>query len=77
MAAVLACGDGAVLSHGSAAALWRIGQERRDADRGLRSARRPICDGRGCWSIDARASALASAIGDIDGIPVTEPGRRR
>jgi very-short-patch-repair endonuclease/predicted transcriptional regulator of viral defense system len=29
MAAVLACGDGAVLSHSSAAALWRIGYEPR------------------------------------------------
>jgi predicted transcriptional regulator of viral defense system len=29
MAAVLACGDSAVLSHSSAAALWRIGSERR------------------------------------------------
>lgn len=29
MAAVLACGDGAVLSHSSAAALWRIGSEKR------------------------------------------------
>lgn len=29
MAAVLACGDGAVLSHSSAAALWRIGFEAR------------------------------------------------
>jgi len=29
MAAVLACGDGAVLSHSSAAALWRIGSESR------------------------------------------------
>src|SRR5690348_13495244 len=29
MAAVLVCGDGAVLSHGSAAALWRIGREGR------------------------------------------------
>jgi very-short-patch-repair endonuclease len=28
MAAVLACGDGAVLSHGSAAALWGFGKER-------------------------------------------------
>ncbi len=28
MAAVLACGAGAALSHGSAAALWRIGKER-------------------------------------------------
>lgn len=30
MAAVLACGDGAVLSHSSAAALWHIGREQRD-----------------------------------------------
>jgi very-short-patch-repair endonuclease len=29
MAAVLACGDGALLSHSSAAALWRIGFEQR------------------------------------------------
>jgi very-short-patch-repair endonuclease len=29
MAAVLACGDGAILSHSSAAALWRIGFEQR------------------------------------------------
>ena len=28
-AAILACGDGAVLSHSSAAALWRIGPEKR------------------------------------------------
>lgn len=53
MAAVLACGDGAILSHSSAAALWRIGFERRDAielslpspfqkrHRGLRIYRRP------------------------------------
>jgi very-short-patch-repair endonuclease len=31
MAAVLACGEGAVLSHSSAAALWRIGFEQRSA----------------------------------------------
>jgi very-short-patch-repair endonuclease len=30
MAAVLVCGDGAVLSHSSAAALWRIGFEQRN-----------------------------------------------
>src|SRR4051794_27939072 len=29
MAAVLACGDGAILSHSSATALWRIGREQR------------------------------------------------
>jgi very-short-patch-repair endonuclease len=31
MAVVLACGEGALLSHSSAAALWRIGWEERDA----------------------------------------------
>lgn len=53
MAAVLACGDGAALSHSSAAALWRIGFEQRSVvelslpspfqkrHRGLRIHRRP------------------------------------
>jgi hypothetical protein len=52
MAAVLACGPGAMLSHGSAAALWRIGSEWRETEvtvrtasprrrRGLRVRRRP------------------------------------
>lgn len=53
MAAVLACGDGAALSHSSAAALWRIGFEQRNVvelsltspfqkrHRGLRIHRRP------------------------------------
>src|SRR6187200_1751290 len=30
MAAILTCGDGVVLSHSSAAALWRIGSEQRN-----------------------------------------------
>lgn len=58
MAAVLACGDGAVLSHSSAAALWRIGFEARDLielsipspfqrrHSGLRIHRRPSLAGR-------------------------------
>lgn len=53
MAAVLACGEGALLSHSSAAALWRIGFERRNVielslpspfqkrQKGLRIHRRP------------------------------------
>lgn len=53
MAAVLACGNGAVLSHSSAAALWRVGSEQRGLieislpspsrrrHRGLRIHRRP------------------------------------
>lgn len=38
MAAVLAGGDGAVLSHGSAAALWGIGVERGEIEVAVRSA---------------------------------------
>jgi very-short-patch-repair endonuclease len=44
MAAVLSCGPGAVLSHGSAAALWGIGREQRGIEISVRSAtprRRP------------------------------------
>jgi len=56
MAAVLACGDGAILSHSSAAALWRIGFEGpnlielslpspfQKRHRGLRIHRRPSLD---------------------------------
>jgi very-short-patch-repair endonuclease len=56
MSAVLACGDGAVLSHSSAAALWRIGFEQRGVIElslpspfqkrhpGLRIHRRPSLD---------------------------------
>jgi very-short-patch-repair endonuclease len=58
MAAVLACGDGASLSHSSAAALWRIGWEERGVvelslpslsrrrHSGLRIHRRPSLTGR-------------------------------
>jgi hypothetical protein len=71
MAAVLACGDGAVLSHSSAAALWRIGYEQRGLVElslpsrshrkvpGLRIHRRPSLDPR-----DVTAEY---------GIPVTTP----
>jgi len=38
MAAVLACGPGAMLSHGSAAALWGIGREWREIEVTVRSA---------------------------------------
>jgi Protein of unknown function (DUF559) len=56
MAALLACGDEAVLSHSSAAALWRVGFEQRNVielslpspfqkrHRGLRIHRRPSLD---------------------------------
>ena len=73
MAAVLACGPGAVLSHRSAAALWRFGEEHRDyidesvrraseaGLRGIRCHRRP--------SLPARTSPRARII------PVTQPVR--
>ena len=53
MAAVLACGDGAALSHLSAAVLWGIlsGGGRRDRRHGADAAG----DGRGSWCIEARA----------------------
>lgn len=71
MAAILVCGNGAVLSHSSAAALWRIGFEQRNAielslpspfqkrQPGLRIHRRPSLRGR-----DLTAE---------HGIPVTTP----
>jgi len=73
MAAVLACGDGAALSHCSAAALWEIGTERRGiVDVSVRrrcELRRPGLRVRGRPTL---------APGDIvfrDGIPVTSPVR--
>jgi very-short-patch-repair endonuclease len=71
MAAVLACGEGAVLSHGSAAALLRIGRELPDrfevsvpseshrTQRGLLIHRRP--------------ALRREHTGTFEGIPVTSP----
>jgi very-short-patch-repair endonuclease len=71
MAAVLACGDGAVLSHSSAAALWRIGYEQRSGiELSLPSPfqkRRP-----GLW-IHRRPSLRERDITSEYGIPVTTP----
>jgi very-short-patch-repair endonuclease len=61
MVAVLACGPGAMLSHGSAAALWGIGQEWREIEVTVRSAsprRRP--SGREC-----RATGLVQTLVDL------------
>jgi hypothetical protein len=73
MAAVLACGPGAMLSHRSAAALWRFGEETPgvvDVSIGRHSfLRRPgirVHDRAGFWDRD---------IGSRLGIPVTEPVR--
>src|SRR5436190_2398230 len=73
MAAVLACGEHAALSHHSAAALWGIGERRR--------GRVDISVGRRCGHKRAgiRARSRPSLPrGDIvllDGIPVTSPTR--
>ena len=71
MAAVLACGDGAVLSHSSAAALWRIGFEQRPVVElslpSLSRRRRPGL------RIHRRPSLQARDITTEFGIPVTTP----
>ncbi len=73
MAAVLACGDGAMLSHRSAAELWGFGKERRgvidvSVRRHCKVRRRGIHvrDRAGLWNRDMGARL---------GIPVTQPVR--
>ena len=72
LAAVLACGDGAVLSHRSAAALWGIrpsASARIDVTVPRTSGVRSTCG-------DRRPSAAAHGAGVVrDGIPVTTAGR--
>jgi len=73
MAAVLACGSSAALSHGSAAALWGFGVERRSlidvsVPAGSRSRMPGIC-------VHRRKKSVLSDVIDHDGIPVTSPVR--
>lgn len=71
MAAVLACGDGAVLSHSSAAALWRIGFERRsEIELSLPSRSHRRVPG---LRIHRRPSLSASDTTTRHNIPVTTP----
>lgn len=71
MAAVLACGEGALLSHRSAAALWEIGYEPRGVvDVSVR--RRAELKRRGL-RVRGRPSLTAERITTRDGIPVTTP----
>lgn len=70
MAAVLACGEGAALSHQSAAALWGIGKERRG--RLDISVRRRSELERPGLRVRARAKLDVARIVVKDGIPVTE-----
>jgi very-short-patch-repair endonuclease len=70
MAAVLACGDGAVLSHRSAAELWGIGQEwERRIDV---SIRRPSKIHRKGLKVRTRPSLGAKSVTRWRGIPVTD-----
>jgi very-short-patch-repair endonuclease len=70
MAAVLACGDGAALTHGSAAALWGIGVERGEIEVAVPSAapRHP----RGV-RVRRRPALLSSSLRTHRSIPVTDP----
>jgi len=69
MAAVLAGGDGAVLSHRSAAALWEIGTERRGVID--ISVRRRAELKRPGLRVRSRSSLRAANVTSIGGIPVT------
>jgi len=71
MAAVLACGPGAVLSHSSAAALWQIGFEQRSGiELSLPSPSRRRRPG---LRIHRRPSLREHDVTDEYGIPVTTP----
>jgi hypothetical protein len=70
MAAVLACGDGAVLSHRSAAALWAIGREGRAIDVTVR--RRCEIHRRGL-KVGSRPSLPSKSVTRRHVIPVTTP----
>jgi hypothetical protein len=73
MAAVLACGEGAMLSHRSAAALWGIGTERPGAVDV--SVRRRAELRRTGLRIRGRPSLTPADVTSRDGIPVTNPVR--
>ncbi|HWP32572.1 MAG TPA: hypothetical protein VNL97_02380 [Solirubrobacterales bacterium] len=73
MAAVLASGPGAALSHGSAAALWGFGRERGgQIDISVPSARRSRRAG---IRAHRRAEAVLSDVMAHEGIPLTSPVR--
>ena len=73
MAAVLACCESAVLSHGSAAALWGIGRERRGSIDV--SVRRHCQLSRPGVRIRSRTGLSADDVGERLGIPLTQPVR--
>jgi AbiEi antitoxin C-terminal domain len=71
MAAILACGEGAVLSHRSAAALYGIGAERKGVIEV--SVRRRCTHVRPGLKVRSRRSLPAEDVGTSAGIPVTSP----
>jgi len=73
MAAVLACGHGAALSHRSAAALWEIGRERRG--RIDVTIRRRGKHGRAGIQVRSRPSLPEVDVTVHRGVPVTTPVR--
>lgn len=73
MAAVLACGEGAALSHRSAAALWGVGKE--DRGRIDVSIQRRCRHQRAGIRAMSRPSLRAEDITRRNGIPVTRPAR--
>jgi very-short-patch-repair endonuclease len=68
MTAVLGCGPGAMLSHGSAAALWGIGQEWREIEVTVRSASPRRRDG---VRVRRRPTLADAHVTEREGVPVT------
>ncbi len=73
MAAILACGESAVLSHRSAAALYGIGEERNGVIE--ISVRRSGRRARPGIKVHRRPSLPSRDIGTVNRIPVTSPAR--
>ena len=71
MAAVLGCGPGAALSHGSAAALWGISAR----SAGIEVSVLPSNRARPCGIVVHRRRRLARDVTRREGIPVTTPVR--
>ncbi len=73
MAAVLACGPDALLSHGSAAALWGFGRER---DGTIEVSVPAACRSRhpGIW-VHRRKEGILGEVAVREGIPLTKPVR--
>jgi len=73
MAAVLACGPDAALSHGSAAALWGFGVEKKDAiDVSVPAGRRSGLHG---LRVHRRKEGVLGEVTVHEGIPLTSPIR--